>query len=390
MKSLKSILIIIILFSFLEPDYFQSIEILHYIFILIRVLAIYLGLLFIIKTRQILYVTFLVFLFFCFFAFSTYLNKGDLLGFASYTVNFFGFVMWLEIILKNSPIKGLSILNFVYSSLVYANLVFFLIFPEGYISYDTSSGTGLRYFLGNYNQFGSVLIPAVVINVIYSLVKFKRIRISTILLITTVCFTLIYFWSATSLAGIFLIIIYLIFIHRGIFRYLVNNKTVIITIVGLFVAIVVLNNLQMFSFVIENILGKDLTLSSRTIIWDRVKDMISVSPYFGHGYLEGGRYIYFNEVTQRDAHNTALQIILQSGYLGFLTFILPIILFFIRIRRFKSDRIVKFILFSFLVACIMMYFEVYRLNFIYLFVLLGIYSQNIILSRDKIKPNNNY
>src|SRR5699024_7608971 len=138
-------------------------------------------------------------------------------------------------------------------------------------------------FLGNYNQFGSVLIPAVVINVIYSLVKFKRIRISTILLITTACFTLIYFWSATSLAGICLIIIYLIFIHRGIFRYLVNNKTVIITIVGLFVAIVVLNNLQMFSFVIENILGKDLTLSSRTIIWDRVKDMISVSPYFGHG-----------------------------------------------------------------------------------------------------------
>src|SRR5699024_10299912 len=97
-------------------------------------------------------------------------------------------------------------LNFIYSTLVYCNIIFFLLFPEGYTSFELVS----RYFLGVPNQFEAILIPAVIVSVVYSLTRYNQIILSTKLLMSALFFTFIYFWSATSLIGISLIIIYLI------------------------------------------------------------------------------------------------------------------------------------------------------------------------------------
>src|SRR5690606_27936405 len=149
--------------------------------------------------------------------------------------------------------------------------------------------------LGVTNQFAATLIPAVIISVMYSMARFNKIVLSTKLLIAAVFFSFAYFWSATSIVGISLIIIYLLLVHKGWLKSLINYKTVALSILFLFFTVVYFNNLHVFAFVIEDVLGKDLTLSTRTVIWDEAKIMISQSPLFGYGTIEGNRYIYFNE-----------------------------------------------------------------------------------------------
>lgn len=344
-----------------------------------RLIGLFIAIILVLKFRQIPYITLIVSLYYMIVGTSTFLNYGDLTSLLSDSLTIMGFVMWVELLLRNFPIRALQILNFNFTTLTYLNILFFLFFPNGYESYYSSTGLlVIRYFIGVYNQFATILIPAVIISVIYSLVRYNKVVLSTKILIIAVLFTFIYFWSATSILGILLIILYLIFIHKGFLRYLINYKTVSIAFITLFITVVFMNNLSLFSIIIEDLLNKDLTLSTRTRIWDEAILMITQSPFIGYGYLEGGRYIYITHNIQRNAHNMFLQIILQSGLIGFSTIVLLILLFFKKISKYKSDNIVKFIIFSLFISFVMMLAEVYSLIFLYLIILLGIFSPNII------------
>lgn len=373
--------VIIILLAFLEPDYFTSIPALHFIFYLMRLIGIFIAILICVKLRQFLYVTLFVCLYYVIYFYATYLQGGSYNLLVSHAILTVGFVMWLEILLRNKPNIALHSLNIIYSVLVYVNIIFFLLFPDGY----TGSGNSTRYFLGVTNQFAATLIPAVIISVMYSMARFNKIVLSTKLLIAAVFFSFAYFWSATSIVGISLIIIYLLLVHKGWLKSLINYKTVALSILFLFFTVVYFNNLHVFAFVIEDVLGKDLTLSTRTVIWDEAKIMISESPLFGYGTIEGNRYIYFNEWNQKDAHNMVLHILLQSGFFGLSVIILLVLLMFKRVTKYKVHPLSRFILFSLFVTTTMMLSEVYAFRFLYLVMLLGIFCPNIIQADYKKK-----
>src|SRR5699024_5541737 len=125
-----------------------------------------------------------------------------------------------------------------------------------------------------------------------------------------------------SIIGISLILIYLLLFQNRITGRLINNKTIFLALAFLYITIVFLNDLKMYSFIIENLLQKDLTLSTRKIIWEIAIKMINESLYTGYGYLSDGRYIlYYNPIRYRDAHNTILQFMLQHGFLGMIPLI---------------------------------------------------------------------
>lgn len=384
--NLKVLALTIIFLFLIEPDYFTSIEIIHTIYVGMRFVALFIALIYFLIKKQVPKITLLLILYFLVYAYATYINGGNLFNLFNYSISIISFVVWIEIILKNNPLKGLQSLNITYSILVYVNLIFFILFPNGYMQTITTKGEFVnRYFLGVYNQFAATLIPAVIVNVVYVYLRYGRMKLHSIILIITVFFTFVYFWSATSLVGIGLVIIYLILFKRGILNHLINGKIIIPTVIGLFILIVIFNNMGVFSFIIEDILNKDLTLSTRTIIWDAAIEMIKESPYFGFGYLgDGGRYIVFSSVRQRDAHNTVLQFMLQHGIVGFIPLILLIVLFVKNIEKYSKNLVAKFILFSFFIATTMMLGEVYAFRFLLLILMLGIFSPYIIKKQEKI------
>lgn len=335
------------------------------------------------KLRQVFYITFIITIFYLTVGVATIINGGDLAELLSNSILIIGFVMWVELLLRNYPIRALQILNFIFASLTYINLLFFLVFPNGYNNYYSSTGLlVVRYFLGVYNQFAAVLIPAVIISVIYSLIRYKKICLSTWVLISSVVFTFMYFWSATSILGIGLIIFYLIFVHKGLLKYFVNYKILSICFIALFIMVVFANNLSIFAFIIEDILNKDLTLSTRTRIWEVAIQMISQSPFMGYGFLEGGRYIFISHSIERNAHNMFLQILLQGGVIALSTVILIITIVFRRISTFRNEKVVRFFLFSMFISFVMMLSEVYSMTFLLVVLLIGVYLPNILKAGD--------
>lgn len=380
----KTLAFIIIFLSLLEPDYFTSIDIIHDYYIVMRVITLFLAFLYFLVKNMVPKITSIIVIYFGIYGFSTYINNGDMMSFFAYSSYIVSFVAWLEITLRRYTMKGLYSLNFVYSLHVYINLFFYIVFPQGYTYSITYAGNVIeRYFLGVENQFASTLIPAIVINIVYNYAKHSKLKINSYLLIITVLFTFIYIWSATSIVGISLIILYLLLINRKKVKAIINNKTIIITTVSLFISVVVLRIIDIFSFLIEDLLGKDVTLSTRTLLWDRAFIYIENSPWLGYGYLGSGRYLQVTSTRFMDSHNTVLQLLLQHGYLGLILFAILVFMFFKNLSIYKESNITKFILFSFFVATTMMLSEVYSFTFLLVILVLGIFSPYIIREQEK-------
>lgn len=72
------------------------------------------------------------------------------------------------------------------------------------------------------------------------------------------------------------------------------------------------------SYVIEDLLGKNLTLTNRTLIWGMVVDGFLNSPIIGNGVRETTSLFYISEQYTKgymSAHNQILQSLYETGIL---------------------------------------------------------------------------
>lgn len=381
--NLKTVAFIIIFTSLLEPDYFTSIPVIHGYYIAMRIITLFIAIVYFFMKDRFPKITILIIIYYTIYGYSTYLNNGDLSNFLAYSTYIISFVAWLEITLIDYTDKALYSLNFVYSAMVYVNIVFYYVFPNGYMQLVSDLGNVInRYFLGVENQFAATLIPAVIVNVLYNYRRYDRLKLNSYILITVVTWTFIVIWSATSVVGITLIVLFIILSNKGFIDRFVTNASIIITTISLYLMIVIFRAIEVFGFIIEDLLEKDLTLSTRTLLWDRAFVYIAESFWFGYGYLGGGRYLQVTSTRSMDSHNTILQLLLQHGWAGMLILIIVIIIFFKSLAKIKKNYLTKFILFSFLVATTMMLTEVYSFTYILLILVLGICSPHIVNEQE--------
>src|SRR5699024_5902891 len=97
-----------------------------------RVITLFIALIFFILKKIFLIFKFNIIIYFIVYGFSTYQNDVNILVLLRYSTYIISFVAWSEIVLKYYTLKGLYSLNFVFSSLVYINIILYLLFPNGY------------------------------------------------------------------------------------------------------------------------------------------------------------------------------------------------------------------------------------------------------------------
>ncbi|MFR6561945.1 MAG: O-antigen ligase family protein [Eubacterium ventriosum] len=130
----------------------------------------------------------------------------------------------------------------------------------------------------------------------------------------------------------------------------------IVVVVG--ISIVIFRIQYIFFFIIENILGKTLTLSSRTIIWDKALALIGKESIIGYG---AGTLA--TVIQDRNAHCFFLQILIQSGIIGLLCYINVFRVVLKKCKKYsklKSYIIINSCICGYLTCCIT---EVYSQNF---------------------------
>ena len=275
------------------------------------------------------------------------------------------YVVWLTLscfLNHRSPIPGLfyGLKLFAFTQIVEHYIQkkdwTFLLVSRRYIAFCLILTTIFQYLKqdlfgqldvsGNYYNFsfsdnilGYYYIPFIAVCLIIDRIQSKRISRYTWVMITFTVLSLVRAWSAKSIIGIVLIVIYVMFIYGKKLAKLFSPMFVSITYLLFEIGLVFYNIQEHFGYFIEKYLNKDVTLTGRTGLWYSAINNIKRSPIYGYGVTNGGSILMnttFIGTKTHAAHNLILEIMMQTGIIGFALWIL-----FVGMSIFKRKKSIR-------------------------------------------------
>lgn len=302
-----------------------------------------------------------IFLYFAILIFSTFINGISLLGCVRYSLKAVGLCFLTDYGIRNDTKSFLNSLEFWLGFLVISNFISLLLFPDG--MYTNGNFTN-NWILGYKNSHILYILPLIMISLINSYYTYGKFSKKNWLLIILAILSLIIAESSTSLIGIFLVTALIIYDENFKSTRILNIKNYFIAYIILFFSIVILRIQNIFKFLIVDTLHKDLTFTSRTLIWDKALEIIKIQDIFGKGMTAFG---FSESITS--THNLILNVLYQTGIIGLIACLLAQIVSvreLYKIREYKIAKIISIVLFSFF---IMMITEAYSLQYVmYLYV----------------------
>lgn len=305
-----------------------------------------------------------VILFYCSLLFSTFYFSQSYVNLIYEFASILSWIVLFKINMLDNKDKFLTTLENTFFILLLINFITIILFPGGF--YLNSSGYSGNYFLGYDNNLITYIFPALALSFTNSLNKNGKIGLKSIfLLIISFCST-IFTWSATGVVSMVIMIVLF-------FAYTINKKDFpikkyIVVALSLFIGIVFLRFQNIFSFIIEGWLKKDLTFTGRTYIWDIFIGEIKKSILIGHGIVDS-KYL-IRTLNAGHAHNYFLQILYQGGLVTFSMFLGFFFSAINKVKNCKEKKYVGIVIFAYLISFI---FEAYSLTNMFIIVLLIAY-----------------
>ena len=371
-STLYGILYLFLLAPFFKPPYFAATnEFINNIYNIAQIISAMITAFLVIKKRHMSKIVFCIILFEAVIILSTYLNDGhlkDTILDAIQTISLCTLVDYGLHYNKKSLIKGLV---FLFEILLTINLLTIFIYPDGmYI--NPVNNYKSNWFLGFDNQHVIYILLGITSSVVYSYMCFQKLIPRTYYLIVVSTITIFTRWAATGLVGIALLLLYLI-LRKIINKFkFFNIKNYTLISLGLFLGIVIFRIQERFSYLIVDVLKKDLTFSGRTKIWDRAIYLINQHPYIGNGhisdYMKQIKYKIWGAV---HAHNQILEITYLGGISLLIVFVLIIILMIKRLNKYRTYKITKFISWIIFIFMIMMLTEYYPMDRVFLLIVIA-------------------
>lgn len=202
-----------------------------------------------------------------------------------------------------------------FSFCTYLNFLHLLSHPELWIIDDLKTNQG--YLLGgNYNGMGCRLLCAVCISM--ACLKFGKWWLLNVIPVTLVSIvTLAIVSSMTSLTGILLFLAFCLVPSRRLM------KVGIVSLLGFVIAFQVLVCFQgkgieqnpLAVYFVEDILGKDITFTGRTYMWDAAAKVFADSPFYGYGFVNSDWYYSHMSTFAMGTHNYIWAVLVAGGVL---------------------------------------------------------------------------
>lgn len=206
-------------------------------------------------------------------------------------------------------------------------LVFCVIVSVNLFSWFLNGSTIARgygeiiYFMGirtRINDIAYITIAVLLVNCFYKN-RFCKILLG-VGLISSVGFIILE-WVSTGLVSIILMMFIIMMGQKYPIVYRKINKIVLLTPVVIIFLIMMFNVQQEFSWLIVDMLGEDLTLNGRTLIWGSVfKQLSGMDWIIGKGLNNGMRFTVGVHETGA-AHNQFLSVLLNYGVVGLVSFL---------------------------------------------------------------------
>lgn len=181
------------------------------------------------------------------------------------------------------------------------------------------------YFIGGKNSFSMFLIPMLFLSIIDSNEKHNTIRekihLSDYFFIALCIYTVVFGASGSGIISM-LTVLLLMFL----FSKYKPSKFVIVSVIVMANIVLVFNSTSLFSSKIwiafVEFLGKDVTMTSRTLIWERAFSLLDGHYFLGIGRGSALEYKNYYDILQlkTEAHNLIVELLLNGGIVGFILF----------------------------------------------------------------------
>ena len=271
----------------------------------------------------------------------------------------------VEMGLKTDPDALLDGASFTLGLFVLINFATIILFPQGMYEFNNYTQ---NYFLGYRNNSIMLFFPAIIFSIVRSLRKYNKLTLSSFV-ITAVSFaTVILAFSATSVIGMTVFILFLLLALINKMPNFLNIITYLAINIAYFFGVIILRLQEAFAFIIVDMLGRDLTFTGRTKIWDCALAAFAKSPVFGVGEIENQASRDLIGATH--AHNYYLDLLYKSGLPGFLIFFAILIICGVALYRNRKNGKIPFVVSGAICAfMIMLQSEAYY-NIYYFFSIL--------------------
>lgn len=202
------------------------------------------------------------------------------------------------------------------------NLILLFSFPQGF-PFQISAYDGLNTYesFSNFISTDNTYAPFLMCFLLFGEICRKRYSKKVYIgmwLISSV--TVIRIWSGTCIIG-FVVYIFLVLhrnMHISIWKIKIWKIAAGFSVI--FILIYYFHIQNLFSFIIVDILGKDLTLTRRIGLWTNAIEMIRENWLFGWGNMNRGAII-LRDYYYWYAHNLVLDILLEGGILTLVAFL---------------------------------------------------------------------
>lgn len=305
-----------------------------------------------------------IILFYCSLLFSTFYFNQSYLNLIYEFASILSWIVLFKINMLDNKDKFLTTLENTFFILLLINFITIILFPGGF--YLNSSGYSGNYFLGYDNNLITYIFPALALSFTNSLNKNGKIVLKSIFLLIISFCSIIFTWSATGIVS--MVIMIALFLVYTINKKDFPIKKYIVVALILFIGIVFLRFQNIFSFIIEGWLKKDLTFTGRTYIWDIFISEIKKSILIGHGIVDS-KYLILT-LNAGHAHNYFLQILYQGGLLTLSMFLGFFFSAINKVKNCNEKKYVGIVIFAYLISFI---FEAYSLTNMFIIVLLIAY-----------------
>lgn len=235
----------------------------------------------------------------------------------------------------NELIRGF---NFFFIFFVILNFLDMIFIRHALIGLTTTT-----FIVGGKNQLAIFLSVALVFHCVVcqeqEIKQFFNIKSITYLLIIIMSAVL----SKSSTCIITIAVVFLLYVLIALKKegLLINPTGIMIIYIASWFAIVIFRIYYIFANLLINWFHKDITLSHRTIIWDRAIELISKKPIFGYGLAESLNVFSVNHDftggnnnvwTALSGHNQFLQILYDGGLILMIIFF---VVYFIATKKTK-------------------------------------------------------
>lgn len=264
----------------------------------------------------------------------------------------------------------------VLSAGIYMQLAQCILHPEMWLIRDDKINSG--YLLGgNYNQIGPRVLFAFVLGIMsvrYS--KWWYLNLIPLLIAGLTVQGMVR--SMTSLSCIVLFLFFCLIRHRQLMRWGIAGLYtgwILFQCVVCFSGTGLANN-ETISWLVEDVLGKDMTFTGRTEMWDAALHAITRSPIWGYGFV--GKEWYLSNMTTRaiGAHNFILNELIFGGITTILLYATMITMSIHRLLR-RGGREALLLIAAFGCLSTMMLFETYPVPIVLLMLSFMYYYQPI-------------